>query len=128
MNFDKNNFDESKYINEKLNKYAYEDITIKMSTGVIVHLHEIPDEILLTVALGGRWSDDKYELFGDSRIGVVFKWEINRREKLKQSYDSEFKKEVICAMVESGISRRVAESLTAKNSGLMEQAKKFKII
>jgi hypothetical protein len=127
MNFDKNNFNESKYINEYLNKRAYEDITIKMSTGAIVYLHEIPDEILLAVALGGRWSCGKYEFEGGT-LGIVFKWEINRREKLKQSYDSEFKEEVICAMVESGIGRRVAENMTAKNSGLMEQAKKFKII
>ncbi|WP_442764182.1 hypothetical protein [Malikia spinosa] len=127
MDFDKNNFDESKYFNEKLNKLAYDDITIKMSTGVIVYLHEIPDEILLAVALGGRWSDAKYE-FGGGTLGIVFKWEINRREKLKQSYGSEFREEVIFAMVEAGISRRVAENMTANNSGLMEQAKKFKII
>ena len=72
MNFDKNNFNESKYLNEKLNKLAYDDIAIKMSTGAIVYLHEIPDEILLAVALGGRWSDGKYE-FGDGTLGIVFK-------------------------------------------------------
>lgn len=128
MSFYEENFDEGEYINRIINRNFEKNISINMNGRVIVHLYEIPDEILLSVALGEDWSDDRYQFGSSDLLRACFKMEINRREKLKKSYNFEFKEEVIFAMVEAGISRRVAENMTADNSGLMEQAKKFKII
>jgi hypothetical protein len=55
--------------------------------------------------------------------------ERNRQAALaKQNADFEFREEVIDAMEEAGISRRVAANMTATEATLMQNARKYGVI
>jgi hypothetical protein len=55
--------------------------------------------------------------------------EAARQEALnRQNADLEFREEVIDAMVDAGISRRVAANMTANEKTLMDNARKYGVI
>jgi hypothetical protein len=93
-------------------------------------VHEMSDEKLLAI-IEKRWSDCGHRYAGKDARKYVER-EIIRRAKMKEAakycYEDDFREEVVCAMVDGGVSRRVAQIITKDYSGLMEQAKKYGVI
>ena len=92
-------------------------------------LHEMSDFRLQDLITKRRHSG---ELYYRRDIRALALNEVDRRQHNsvvnRASAEVEFREEVIAAMMNAGISRRVADSMTIEESKLLNQANKYGVI
>ncbi len=92
-------------------------------------IHEMSD-LRLQDLIGRRVPSG--ELYYRRNIRALALNEVDRRQHnsvvTRASAEVEFREEVIAAMLNAGISRRVAESMTIEESNLLNQANKYGVL